>query len=303
MKKVLVIGGFDPSGGAGLQIDLITLKELGVFPFTVTTAVTIQNSQNVTDVYALPSKIILEQVQAILQDSKIDAIKIGMLGTEKNVLAIADLLRKVKIISVIDPVFQASKAGPESLDLVYPERSRRTQDKLRRGGFPLLSPDAIPAFKKHLLPLATILTPNLIEAQKLVLSPSAKFILSGVEGLRINAVEGSTKFRIRSVSDMKTAAQTLHKLGPKWVLIKSGHLTGGRLTDILYNGKKFFEFTHERVKGKDVRGTGCILSSALAGFLALGHNLPEATELAQQHTFKKIKAASKIGKGRPQAWL
>lgn len=263
MKRVLVIGGFDPSGGAGLQIDLITLKELGVFPFTVTTAVTIQNSQNVTDVYALPSKIILEQVQAILQDSKIDAIKIGMLGTEKNVLAIADLLRKLKIISVIDPVFQASK------------------------DFPLLSPDAIPAFKKHLLPLATVLTPNLIEAQKLVLS----------------AVEGSTKFRIRSVSDMKTAAQTLRKLGPKWVLMKGGHLTRGKLTNILYNGKKFFEFTQERVKGRDVRGTGCILSSALAGFLALGHNVPEATELAQEYTFKKIKAASKIGKGRPQAWL
>ncbi len=287
MKKVLVIGGFDPSGGAGLQIDLLTLTELGVFPFTIATAVTIQNSKNVSDVYALPSKIILEQIQTILQDGRVDAIKIGMLGTEKNVLTIADFLNKTNIKRVIDPVFEASKAGPESLD--------SARDKLRRGGFPLLSPDAIPAFKEHLLPLATVLTPNLMEAQKLVLSPSTS--------LGINSVEGSTKFRIRSVSDMKTAAQALHKLGPKWVLVKGGHLAHDKLTDILYNGKDFFEFPHERVRARDVRGTGCIFSSALAGFLASGHSVPEATQLAQEYTLKKIKTALKIGKGRPQAWL
>lgn len=255
MHKVLVIGGFDPSGGAGLQIDLLTLTELGVFPFTVATAVTIQNSKNVSDVYALPSKIILEQIQTILQDGRVDAIKIGMLGTEKNVLTIADFLNKTNIKRVIDPVFQASK------------------------DFPLLSPDAIPAFKEHLLPLATVLTPNLMEAQKLV------------------------GFAVRSKSRMKTAAQALHKLGPKWVLVKGGHLAHDKLTDILYNGKDFFEFPHERVRARDVRGTGCIFSSALTGFLASGHSVPEATQLAQEYTLKKIKTALKIGKGRPQAWL
>lgn len=254
LPKVLSIGGFDPSGGAGLQIDILTLLQIGVHPLTAVTAITIQNSFTVKEVYPVSTQTLAEQLEIVIDDYQVEAVKIGMLADRKIVEIVAGFLEKSKFkYVVVDPVIKATS------------------------GTCLLRSDALSLFKERVVPLSTILTPNLLEASELV------------------------GFSVKSIEDMEKAAQIIYRLGAAWVLVKGGHLSGCECTDILYGGNILSRFPGSRAEPKDVRGTGCILASALAGYLAQGKPVIESVELARGFTLGKIKTAQKIGRGRPQA--
>ena len=251
-RCVLVIGGSDPSGGAGIQADSFTLISLKIFPYSVITSITFQNSQGVKGVFNLPSSAVLKQLEAVFSENQIDAVKIGMLGSKENVEAVSSFLKgkKMKKI-VVDPVFQASF------------------------GDTLLEKKAIPALKNELFPQALVVTPNLAEAEALV------------------------GFKVRNLTKMKEAAQVISALGPKWVLLKGGHLSGDKAVDLLFDGEKYYQFEKDKLN-KDVRGTGCVFSSALAAYLVQGEKVPDAVKKAKNYITKVIKDSYRLGKGRPQ---
>lgn len=254
IRKVLTIGGSDSSGGAGIQIDLATFTQHKVFGYSVITAVTAQNSVGINAIHNIPPEIVKEQVEAILEDGKVQAAKIGMMGTRKNIEATADVLEEHKIAElVIDPIYESSS------------------------GASLISPAAYSLLKMRLFPLARVVTPNIFEAEKL------------------------TGCSISDISGMKEAAETLHLFGAEWVLIKGGHLADKLAVDLLYDGKKFYEYPVPRVNIQNMRGTGCIFSAALAARLAQGLKIIEAVQLAKRFTLKSISGSLQLGKGARQA--
>lgn len=237
----MVIGGIDPTGGAGLARDLLTLQELGCSGAAAVSALTVQDSGGVRSVYATAPRALSEQIRVAVAAAPIQAVKIGMLATKENVHAAASSLKKHRLAPVVlDPVLSATAGGA------------------------LLAEDAVAILVEELLPLATVVTPNAPESE----------ILSGRP--------------VQTVGDMKQAARDIHQLGPAWVLVKGGHLPGDKSTDILYNGEQFYQFAQAKSPGH-VRGTGCMLASALAAHLGDGDTVPKATELARRFVFEKIK--------------
>jgi hydroxymethylpyrimidine/phosphomethylpyrimidine kinase len=248
MIKVLSIAGSDPSGGAGIQIDLKTFQALGAFGMAVPAALTVQNSQCVSGVEPVSGPMLAKQLDALLFDIKPDAIKTGMLLTAPNVGAVAQAVTKYKLKNlVIDPVLRSSS------------------------GRALLEPAAIRSLKTKLFPLALIVTPNIPEAE----------VLAGIP--------------IRDEQNMDYAAGRILDLGPAYVLIKGGHGTGPA-TDTLYGGKTVVSFSTTRRKG-DFHGTGCVLSSAIAVFIARGLPVEKAVEKAKQFVDKALITAKRVGKG------
>ncbi|WP_188497309.1 bifunctional hydroxymethylpyrimidine kinase/phosphomethylpyrimidine kinase [Pullulanibacillus pueri] len=249
MKTALTIAGSDSSGGAGIQADLKTFSALGVYGMSVITAVTAQNTQGVFGVEELSEKIITGQLDAVFQDIPVDSVKIGMLSNAEIIQIIA---RKLRVYQphhvVLDPVM------------------------VSKSGYDLLRPEAKAALIEHLLPLATVLTPNLKEASVLVGHP------------------------VETLSDMKEAAKALAEKGPQAVLVKGGHLQGEAI-DILYDGEKWRTFEGKRIATKNTHGTGCTLSSAIAAFLAKGHSLEEAIQRAKQYIQGAIAHALELGHG------
>ena len=251
MKKCLSIAGFDGSGGAGIQADLKTFSGFGCYGMTVLTALPIQNTCGVRNCYEIPLSAIKEQLEAIFDDIIPDSIKIGMLFNSSIIEVVADFLkRNVKNIPiVIDPVM------------------------LAKSGDPLLLPEAIDALKTLLIPIATIVTPNIPEAQAL----------------------SSSKF-----TDQQELGEELLKLGPFSVLIKGGHSLAKTSDDVLMqkNGEISW-FESPRIESKNTHGTGCTLSAAIAACLALGMGLEESCEIAKQYLFEAINSAKdlQIGKG------
>lgn len=238
---MLTIAGSDPSGGAGIQADLRTFRDMGVRGLAVVTALTAQNERQFFSLNAVSPKILRQQLQAV-SGIKIDAVKIGMVGTKENVVAVARFLKQIKGAKVVlDPVFRAST------------------------GAILLEPDGIPALKKLLIPLATVVTPNLDEAE----------ILTGM--------------KVRSPEEMKEATQALHQSGRgvKAVLIKGGHLKGDPV-DLLYDGRNTHLFTGKRWPGPSPHGTGCVLSSAITACLAKGLGLRASVGKAKRFVFGKL---------------
>lgn len=253
LPNVLVIGGFDPSGGAGLLVDVSTLSQIGIQPVAAVTAITAQNSLSVRKVYPVLPQILYDQIEVILADYFIEAVKIGMLGSEMNVEIIAEILARYQFkFIVVDPVFKATR------------------------GTHLLEPKALPVFIEKIVPCTTVITPNLFEAEELHGKP------------------------IATAREMEKAAETIYHLGATWVLIKGGHLPGSQSIDILYDGQTSQRFSEAKIKGTDVRGTGCIFASALTGYLVQGFSVPAAVEKSKVLTLNMIKRADKIGKGRPQ---
>jgi hydroxymethylpyrimidine/phosphomethylpyrimidine kinase len=247
MTKVLSIAGSDPSGGAGIQVDLKTFQSLGVFGMAVPAALTIQNSRGVSGVEAVSSRMLSRQLEALLSDSKLDVIKLGMLLTKQNVEVVAKAVKQYSIKNlVIDPVLKSS--------------SGRT----------LLQEAAVKSLVSKLLPLAKIVTPNIPEAG----------VLAGMS--------------IRSARDRDYAAGRILDMGPAYVLIKGGHRRGPA-TDILYGGKTVLSFSTVRRKG-DFHGTGCVLSSAIAVFIARGLPVEKAVGKAKQFVDKMLKTAEPVGK-------
>jgi hydroxymethylpyrimidine/phosphomethylpyrimidine kinase len=245
----ITIAGSDSGGGAGIQADLKTFAALGVHGTTAITSVTAQNTYSVKAVEDLETEIIREQIRAVAEDFGIDAGKTGMLHTEKIIEAVASEVSKYKFPLVIDPVMVA------------------------KSGAPLLKPEATKALINHLLPLATVLTPNKFEAEKL------------------------SSMEINDLKKAEIAAKKISEMGPKAVVIKGGHLEDTEATDILYYDGKIRKFTSPRVDAKTTHGTGCSFSAAIAAELAKKMDIPTAVENAKKIVTLSIKFGLKIGKG------
>jgi hydroxymethylpyrimidine/phosphomethylpyrimidine kinase len=246
MKRVLAVGGSDSSGGAGIQADVKTLHTLGVHAATVVTAVTAQSSLAVTDVYDLPEASIRAQLAAVLDDLGADLVKTGMLSTPEAVVAVAEALDGRPL--VVDPVGVSST------------------------GRSLLRPEALAVLRSHLLPLATVVTPNLAEVAAL------------------------TGLQVRDTEDLESAARAVHALGPQWVLVKGGHLPGPP-TDLLYDGRAAVLLEGPRVATEHTHGTGCTLAAALSAYLARGEEVPSAARQAKAFVTDALRHAYPMGAG------
>ncbi|MBV0891172.1 bifunctional hydroxymethylpyrimidine kinase/phosphomethylpyrimidine kinase [Paracoccus sp. Z118] len=246
MAIALTIAGSDSGGGAGIQADLKTFSALGVYGASVLTAITAQNTRAVTMVEAVSPAMIRAQIGAVLDDLDVRAVKIGMLGTADATLAVADALRGKGLPLVLDPVMVA-KTG----DL-------------------LVNEPAIAALQDHLMPLATVLTPNLPEAARLL-------------GRRPVTDEG----------EAVAQGQALRAMGAEWVLMKGGHAEGAICTDRLI-GPARHDFSAPRILTRNTHGTGCSLSSGIAAGLAKGMSVPEAVSAAHGWLHGAIVAADRL---------
>lgn len=251
MFKALTIAGSDSGGGAGIQADLKTFQERGVFGMSAITALTAQNTLGVHGVYPQSLEAIEAQIDAVLSDIGADAVKTGMLFSAEIIKLVASKIKQYDVQNVVvDPVMIA------------------------KGGASLLQEEAVQALIEHLLPLATVITPNLPEVAKI-----------------LNIAE------MKTIDEMKDAAVQLHQLGPKYVVLKGGHLQEGNATDILYDGKEFTLFENERIETKHTHGTGCTFAAAIASELAKGEPIVQAVQTAKNYIQAAIKHALAIGGG------
>ena len=248
--KCLTIAGFDGSGGAGIQADLKTFSALGCYGMTVLTALPVQNTCGVKRCYDIPSQCIYEQLITIFEDITPDAIKIGMLSNSETIAIVADVLSSLakNIPLVLDPVMYA------------------------KNGASLLKADAIYALKNRLIPLASIVTPNLPEAKQL----------------------------IPNLNDKCAMAAAILNLGCKTVLLKGGHESSANCDDLFLSKKEMRVLSTERIMTKNTHGTGCTLSSAIASNLAKGLSTIDACYAAKEYLTQAIRAVSvqSVGKGR-----
>ena len=245
----LTIAGSDPSGGAGIQADLKTFHQFGVYGEAAITLLTVQNTRGVTRVEFLDADLVEQQVRAVLVDIPPTAIKTGALGRAGVVLRIAALTPLFRCALVVDPIL------------------------LSTGGTPLLAEEARAALLEHLLPCATLITPNLQEAAA----------LTGVS--------------VTDVQSMREAAQCLGERTGAAVLVKGGHLEGDAV-DILWDGAAFREYRAPRVETIHTHGTGCTYSAAITALLALAYPLPEAVARAKTFITEAIRTNPGLGSGR-----
>ncbi len=221
IPNVLTIAGVDPSGGAGIVADLKAFSALGAYGCAVIAALTAQNTRTVSGVELVSPAFVRQQIDTLYDDVRIDAVKLGMLGTAAIIEAVADgLAARNRAPIVLDPVMVA------------------------KSGASLLAIEAVAALRARLLPLATVITPNLPEAGVLLDRPPPA-----------------------TLADMRDAARALHRLGPRWVLLKGGHLADGPAVDIIDDGERQIELSAPRIPTKNTHGTGCTLSSAIAALL------------------------------------
>jgi hydroxymethylpyrimidine/phosphomethylpyrimidine kinase len=247
---VLAIAGSDSGGGAGIQADLKTMLALGVHGMTVVCAVTAQNSMGVQGYWELPAEAVRAQLDSVLGDIGARAIKTGMLASPTLVATVAEALAELggQPPIVVDPV-AVSKHGDS-----------------------LLSAGTLETMRDQLLPLATIVTPNLLEAELLT-------------GLRIGAE-----------AEMLAAARALLATGPQWVLVKGGHLPGSPV-DLLVSADAVLRFPGERITSVHTHGTGCTLASAIASRLAFGDDVPGAVKAAKEYVTGAIAGGFPLGAG------
>lgn len=245
--RVLVIAGSDSGGGAGIQADLKTVMALGGYAQTAITAVTAQNTLGVQAVLAVPPAMIRAQIRAALDDIGADVIKTGMLGDAATIAAICDELPDLPL--VVDPVMIA------------------------KGGASLLATAALATLKDRLLPRATLITPNLPEAEAL------------------------TGRVIDSEAAMRAALDDLLRLGAGAVLLKGGHLPGDDLVDLLATGQGVQAWRGPRIATRHTHGTGCTLASAVATGLAQGLALTDAVARARAYVRAAILSAPGLGQG------
>jgi len=251
-RIALTIAGSDSGGGAGIQADLKAFSALGVFGASVLTAVTAQNTRAVTAVHVIPEKVISAQIEAVLSDLDVGAIKIGMLATRSIIETVAVAL--------------ADFAGPVVLDPVMVAKS----------GDPLLAEDAAATLRDLLLPRATVLTPNLPEAARLLGEAEAP-----------------------DPAIMKRQGAALAAMGAKAVLMKGGHGRTDICTDLLVGTDgPMAEFTAPRIATRNTHGTGCTLSSAIAAGLAKGLSVTQAVSEAHGYLQAAIRAADALCVGQ-----
>ncbi|NDV87327.1 bifunctional hydroxymethylpyrimidine kinase/phosphomethylpyrimidine kinase [Aurantimonas aggregata] len=251
IRNVLSIAGSDPSGGAGIQADLKAFSANGVYGMAVVTALTAQNTRGVSGVELVAPDFVTKQIDAIFTDIRVDAVKIGMVATAGIATAIAEALRRHRPAHVVlDPVMIA------------------------KGGDRLLAEDAVTAMRSELLPLATMITPNIPEAAVLLGAPEA-----GDRG------------------EMEHAAQRLTALGCGATLVKGGHLAANDSPDVLFSEGRATWFEGGRVETTNTHGTGCTLSSAIAAQLALTSDPVEAVRRAKAYVAAAIAASGRLDVG------
>ena len=249
IPKAMTIAGSDSGGGAGIQADLKTFAALGVYGASALTAITAQNTVAVTAVHELPTDLIQAQIDAVVTDIGVDAVKTGMLSSAAIVAAVAASLQNHAIANiVVDPVMIA------------------------KSGDALLQPDAVAALRTHLLPLATVVTPNLPEAETLT---------------------GSS---LQTAAALRQAAEQIVGMGARSVVIKGGH-RAGPAADLFYDGVNFQEFTAPRIDTKNTHGTGCTFAAAIAAGLAQGKTLAAAVAQAKDYVTAAIQHSYPLGQG------
>jgi hydroxymethylpyrimidine/phosphomethylpyrimidine kinase len=252
MKRALTIAGSDSGGGAGIQADLKTFTVYGVYGLSVLTALTAQNTVGVQNILELSGAFVTSQMQSVMTDIGADVVKTGMLANEEIINIVVSAIQEFKISKlVVDPVMVA------------------------KSGDRLLSSVAQKILKEKLIPLATVVTPNLAETEMLVGRP------------------------IIHLKDMKKAAVELHKSGCEWVVIKRGKFEGqDQAIDIVYNGTEFFMLKSPFYKTANTHGSGCTFSAAIAAGLAKGYTPLQAIRQAKKYVSSAIQYAPSIGQGR-----
>lgn len=248
----LTIAGSDSGGGAGIQADLKAFSALGAYGASVITAVTAQNTQAVTAVHGIPVDVIGAQIDAVLDDISVDAVKIGMLATTEIIETVAKGLSEFSNSVVLDPVMIA------------------------KSGDKLLEDSAIDSLKKTLLPMATLLTPNLPEAGVLLDYPMAE-----------------------NEQQMQAQGEALLAFGADAVLMKGGHGAGEQCVDLLImESGESHRFVADRIETNNTHGTGCTLSSSIAAGLAKGLSLVDAVDVAHRYLHHAIVASDQLSVGQ-----
>lgn len=259
MKTVVSIAGSDSSGGAGIQADLKTMIMNGVYGMSVVTALTAQNTLGVTGIYEVSAEFVGRQMEAVFEDIPPDAVKVGMVSSACIIHEIAEKLKKYKGENiVVDPVMVATS------------------------GARLIRPEALEVLRKELLPLASVMTPNL---------PEAEILLQAEE-------EESERefFRIRTKEDMERAARRLGEKYKVAVLLKGGHAVEDA-NDLLFQKGEFRWYKGRRIPTPNTHGTGCTLSSAIAANLAKKFPLEQAVEAAKEYISKALEDGLDLGEG------
>jgi hydroxymethylpyrimidine/phosphomethylpyrimidine kinase len=251
IARVLTIAGSDSGGGAGIQADIKTIAALGGYAMTAITAVTVQDTRGVQAVHPVPDDIVLGQIRAVLDDIGADSIKTGMLPSASLIKALADLLSERDELPalIVDPVLVATS------------------------GDSLADDDAIAAYNEYLVPLATLITPNIPEAEAL------------------------TGGQVEDLETQLAAAEALVDMGASAALVKGGHLTGTTMRDILVSDQGMNIMERPRIETRHTHGTGCTLASAIATLVAGGQDLSEAVQIAGDYLHEAIQAAPGLGKG------
>jgi hydroxymethylpyrimidine/phosphomethylpyrimidine kinase len=250
MPAALTIAGSDSSGGAGIQADLKTFAALGVHGTSAITCITAQNPRRVTGIQATSADMVRRQIEAVFDELPPDAVKTGMLYSRE-------------IIGTVAGFFARRKGPPLAVDPVMVATS----------GAVLLKPSAIQVLKEKLLPLATLVTPNLFEAEILV------------------------GRRLATLKQLREAAREIHARFGCAVLAKGGHLANtSKAVDVFVDGNREHLLTAPFTRGVSTHGTGCTYSAAIAGFLALGHDLPRAVELAKRYITRAISRSHRVGR-------
>ncbi|MBK0325676.1 bifunctional hydroxymethylpyrimidine kinase/phosphomethylpyrimidine kinase [Rhodobacteraceae bacterium F11138] len=250
IPNILSIAGSDPSGGAGIQADIKSISANGGYAMAAITGLTVQNTMGVRAAQMVSPEFVAEQIRAVFDDIAVDAVKIGMLGTATITDVVASALRAHSVPIVVDTVMVA------------------------KGGDRLLARDAVGALRDRLVPLATVITPNLPEAADLLEQTEAT-----------------------SRAEMIAQAQALLELGPRTVFLKGGHLGGQDSPDLLLSDAGHLWIDAPRVATVNTHGTGCTLSSALATQLALSGDLTKAAQAAKTFTRRAIVAADGLNVG------
>lgn len=249
MKPIaLTIAGSDPSGGAGIQADLKTFHQAGVYGEAVVTLLTVQNTMCVSRVECLDAGLVREQIQALMEDMPPQAAKTGAMGNESIIRVVAEMAGGFPFPLVVDPVM------------------------ISKHGAPLIAEEARDAVRRLLVPRATLVTPNLLEAAALA-------------GMAVESLE-----------DMRQAAVRLSEMGAQAVLVKGGHLAGPS-TDVLYLEGSFHEMSAPRLDTVHTHGTGCTYSAAITARLARGDSLIDAVHRAKDFITEAIRTNPGLGKG------
>lgn len=248
--RALTIAGSDSGGGAGIEADLKTFTALNVFGTVALTSVTAQNTLGVDAIHDMPSEIVAQQIDSVLTDIGTDAVKSGMLSNADCIRAVAERIRTYGIENyVLDPVM-VSESGSR-----------------------LLNADAEAVLAEELVPLASVVTPNIFEAEAL------------------------TGVAVATEDEMRRAGEAIHRKGCAYVLMKGGHLDGNEAVDLLFDGAVWRRYAAPRVATKNTHGTGCTYSAAIAAYLARGHDMPDAVERAKRYVTRALESGFDLGAG------